>query len=311
LAEDHSWIVLELGASEPGHILKLAEIAHPKIGVITSIGPAHLASFGSVAMIAQSKWELMESLPSDGMAVVPWGEPTLEPLIRSFTKRLVFFGEDSSCAVRASAIESKDDTRFILHIGSMSAKVQLPVPGRFNVKNALASAAVGWLLGISVDRIAEGLRSFVPPPMRMQTIKHSSGAIFVNDAYNANPASMVQSIWSFMENYSDKERVVVLGSMAELGEESPKLHFHIGTEVGKCTINKIFLFGEETKMVLDGLMAVGRNQRDIVHTNKIEELIEQVRKQLKPNVAILFKGSRVMQLERVIEALQKNAEVNV
>src|SRR4029077_9145618 len=88
----YRWMVLEMGATEPGNIAALAEMAKPTIGIITSIGPAHLVSFGSIKKIAETKWELMDSLPTDGCAIVPWGEPNLEPHIRSFTKKLVFFG---------------------------------------------------------------------------------------------------------------------------------------------------------------------------------------------------------------------------
>jgi len=124
---DHGWLVLEMGASEPGHIASLAEIARPTVGILTSIGAAHLKTFGSLQKVAESKWELLESLPADGCGIVPWGEPTLEPLIRTFSKRLVFFGEDSSCPVRATAVEMRETPRFTLLIGTQSAKVSLPM----------------------------------------------------------------------------------------------------------------------------------------------------------------------------------------
>ncbi|MCB4756018.1 MAG: UDP-N-acetylmuramoyl-tripeptide--D-alanyl-D-alanine ligase [Elusimicrobia bacterium] len=301
---DHRWMVLEMGASEPGNVHALTEIAHPTIGVITSIGPAHLETFGTLAKIARTKWELMDALPSDGVAIVPWGEPALEPHIRSFTKRLVFFGEDSSCPVRASAVEIKETLNFMLHIGAVSTRVFLPVRGRFNVRNALASAAVGWVLNVPVEAIAEGLGHFEPPPMRMEILRHPSGAIFLNDAYNANPASMVNAVSTLMESYFDRRRIVVLGSMKELGEASEKLHFHLGAEVGKCALDAIYLFGPEAEATRDGAVAAGFKPDHVFHTNKIDELIKEVKRQVRPDVVILFKASRAMQLERVVEALK-------
>ena len=108
-----------------GNISQLAELAKPKIGVLTGIGPAHLQSFGSLGKIAAAKWELMDALPFDGTAIVPWGEPLLEPHIRSYTKRLVFFGEDPACPVRATSIELAERIRFQLHIGNEVAPVEL------------------------------------------------------------------------------------------------------------------------------------------------------------------------------------------
>ncbi len=303
VSDTDQWMVLEMGASEPGNISVLTEIAKPRIGVITSIGPAHLKTFGSLEKIASSKWELMESLPFDGTAVVPWGVPLLEPHIRTYPNRIVFFGEDSSCPVRASRIEVGKDVRFILHLASASAEVRLPVGGRFNVNNALAAAAVGWVLERPISEIAERLEKFEPPKMRMEQIHHSSGAIFLNDAYNANPASMIHSVSSLVESFPDESKVVMIGSMLELGDDADRMHFHLGTELARFPLDGVFLYGDEMDKTLDGAIAAGGGKKKIERVHSTEEAADKLKQFLKPNTVILFKGSRGMKLEEIIDAL--------
>lgn len=297
------WMALEMGASAPGNIASLAEVARPTVGVLTSIGPAHLATFGSLTRIAESKWELMESLPSDGCAVVPWGESLLDPLVRSFKKKIVFFGQVSSCPVRASAIDSGEQTRFMLHIGSESAPVRLCLPGRHNVMNALAAAAAGWTLGCSLQNIVTGLENFDPPKMRMQILPHPSGAIFINDAYNANPASAALSIRTLVEMYPKRKRVLVLGSMLELGPESEKYHFHLGVDLAHFSFDHVYLVGEETKSIQEGAVSSGAPAKLFSWRARAEGLAEELRSKLEPNTVFLFKGSRGIQLEKAIDPL--------
>jgi len=272
---------------------------------MTIMVPADLATFENLANIARSKWELMESLSSEGVAIVPWGEASLEPHIHQFNKQIIYFGENTSCTVRASAVEIKEQTHFLLHIGAQSARVHLPVQGRFNVRNALASAAVGWALQIPIENIIEGLNNFTPPPMRMERIYHPSGAVLLNDAYNANPASMVHSVGTLMESFYDRKKIVVLGSMKELGSESEKLHFHLGTEIGKCALEYIYLIGRETKAVRAGAVAVGWPEEKICLCENADDLAKHLKNHLQPDTAILLKGSRAMRLERVIDDLIK------
>ncbi len=303
LSPDDKWMVLEMGASAPGHIANLCEMAKPSIGILTSIGPAHLATFGSLKRIAETKWELMESLPENGTAIVPWGEPLLDPHIRAYKKRIVFIGEDQSCPVRASQIEVGERVRFRLHIGSDSDIVNLPLPGRCNVVNALAAAAAGWVLKYSMTDIVRGLESFEPPRMRMEVTRLPSGAVIVNDAYNANPASMAHAVHSLIESYPERKRILVLGSMLELGEDSDRYHFHLGTEVGRCPVEKVFMLGDEMRQAMDGANSVGAPAGRFVFSEGHDEVAQQLRGMMSPDTVILFKGSRGMKLEKIIEAV--------
>lgn len=303
LKPEHKWMVLEMGASAPGNIAALAEVAHPNVGIITSIGPAHLESFGSIERIAETKWELMESLPGDGTAIVPWGEPHLERLVRSFRKKIVYFGDAPSCPIRGTSVQAGENTKFMLHVASQNAPVTLKIPGRHNVMNALAAAAAGWTLGCSLEKIVRGLENFEPPKMRMQILPHSSGAILINDAYNANPASMMTAVRSLAETYPDQKRVLVLGSMLELGAESEKYHFHVGVELAHFPLEHVFLVGPETKAVLEGAVSAGASRKLFSMFPTVEEIGGELKRYAQRGTAILFKGSRGVHLEKAVEAL--------
>lgn len=307
---NQKWMVLEMGASAPGNIAGLAEIARPTVGIITSIGPAHLATFGSLQRIAESKWELMDSLPSDGCAIAPWNEPMLEPLVRSYRKKIIFFGEDPSCPVRATKIEVGEAVRFLLHIGSQNVQVKLPLPGRVNVFNALAAAAAGWSLGCTIEKIAQGLESFEPPAMRMQVLRHASGCIVLNDAYNSNPASMLQAAQTLAETYPGRRRVMVMGSMLELGDESEKLHFHLGVELARFQLEKVFLVGSETKFVREGAISAGAAPDRFELLESAHDVAGRLLPWVQPNAVILFKGSRGIHLEVAIDSFLKPAAQN-
>lgn len=300
LAPNQQWMVLEMGASEPGHIAALADIAKPKIGVLTSIGPAHLKTFGSLANIASSKWELMDALPFDGTAIIPWGEPLLEPHVRGFSKKIIFFGEDASCPVRASNIEVGEKVRFKLHLAGASVSVSLPVAGRFNVMNALAAAAVGYTLGRPIDEISRSLESFEPPAMRMEPVSNKTGALIFNDAYNANPASMIQSVRSLVESFPDRKKILVLGSMLELGEDEDRMHFHVGNELAKLPLERVFLYGPETQKIFEGAEASGGSPKKFLRLDRHEEIAAQLKSLLNKDTVVLVKGSRGTEMEKVI-----------
>jgi len=171
------------------------------------------------------------------------------------------------------------------------------------VSNALAAAAVGWVNGYAISEIVRGLEGFEPPRMRMEAMRLQNGTIFINDAYNANPSSMLQAVQSLSESYPTKRRVLVLGSMLELGPASDRYHFHLGADIARSSVDKVFLYGEETKSVLEGAQAAGAPADRFVWFATHDEIAEQVSPLMSPETVVLFKGSRGMQLEKVIEAL--------
>jgi UDP-N-acetylmuramoyl-tripeptide--D-alanyl-D-alanine ligase len=305
LREEHQFCVLEMGASERGHLRRLSEIARPQFGIITNIGYAHIEFFGFLDKTARAKWELMESLPKTGHAILPANNPFLSPLISGSPCPITLFGEGPGSQVRALDIkEEREFISFILELGRTSFPVRLHTLGRFNVLNALAAAACAWRMGLEQESIQKGLESFAPAPMRMTVTRHSTGALLVNDAYNANPDSMKASLDSFYEHFKDSRRIAVLGSMLELGKESTRLHEELGLHLKNMPALEVHLTGGETCSTEEGARRAGASNSIMTHQT-LTDLTATLRARLDGRTAVLFKASRGIGLEKVIEALQK------
>lgn len=304
LSADDRFCILEMGASERGHIRRLSEIARPRFGVITNVGRAHLQFFGSVENVARAKWELIEALPADGHAILPWGEALLKPLLPDAPCPVTTFGEDPRSEVRAQNIEEDGSLRFELVLEDRPRPVRLPVLGRVNVLNALAAAACAWRMGLDPDSIAEGLERFTPPPLRMAVVQHPSGAVLLNDAYNANPDSMKAALLSFSRHFEGRERIFVLGSMLELGPDSAALHRELGAFAAGLGAREIHFIGEEASAAAEEARSLGA--RAVLHKTP-DSLEAALRAHLRPGVALLFKGSRAIGLDRLVRTLESKS----
>ena len=297
----HKTCVLEMGASQLGQIHRLCEIARPLYGIITNIGRAHLESFGSLSNVARAKWELVQHLPAEGHGVVPAEEIALNPFRNTARCRLTLFGETAGPDVGAQDIEEEEGLEFTLILGSERGRVRLPIPGRFNVFNALAASACAWRMGAGFENIRMGLESFSPAPMRMSIVRHPSGAILVNDAYNANPDSMRASLESFCRQFKGGERIAVLGGMLELGPEGPELHRALGEFMAGLPLTEVHLLGPESKPIYEGALKAG--VKSLFFHESIDPIRQALASRLHSGVAVLFKASRGIHLEDLIREL--------
>lgn len=303
LDDSHKACVLEMGASEKGNIERLCRIARPQFGVITNVGRAHLETFGSLENTAQAKWELIRSLPSTGHAILPAQDLFLTPLAKTSPCPVTFVGEGPASTVRATTIHENEGLEFTLELGSRPVFIRLPILGRFNVLNALAAAACAWRMGMDSNSIQKGLASFVPAPMRMTLIHHPSGAVLVNDAYNANPDSMMASLDSFCRHFNNRRRLVVLGSMLELGKESRPCHQRVGQFIKSLPPLEVHLIGEEARDIEEGARQAGVSQERIRFHPTFDSLKVALFPQLSARVAVLFKASRGIHLENLVQEL--------
>jgi len=303
LEPDHRFAVLEMGASRPGDIAFLADLGRPRIAVITNIGKAHLEGLGSQDGILKEKRALFDSLPADGVAVINQDDPLLAASANSVACRKVFFGLTALADVRAESIVEEDDAvRFTLNIGGQRMDVKVPLPGQFQVMNALAAAAVAHAAGASLKDIVQGLTSFHPVAMRMEVVKHPSGALLINDAYNANPSSVRASVTSFCHGHGHRPRWLVLGDMRELGTGARQEHHALGQWLATQPLERIFLYGRDTRFVREGLQSKTKTARvDRYHKKRL--LLAELERSLSEKPVILFKASRGMKLEQIITAL--------
>jgi len=310
LGERERIAILELGMNGPGEIWRLAEIARPDVGVITCIAPAHLEGLGSLHAIAEAKAELYRRLAPSAIAVVHADDPLVAAAAACRPGRTVRFGAGApDLDVRAAAVDAQglEGVRFALEIGGRRADIRLAVPGRHNVTNALAAAAAAHALGIDLDAIARGLAAFRPPPMRMQVVRLAGGITVVNDAYNANPASMAAAVATLAASPAAR-RLAVLGEMRELGAEAERHHRALGAAVARAGLDRLFLLGAHAEAVRAGAEAAGMAAERIVVAADHQDLAARLRAHCRPGDLVLLKGSRGAAMEEVLRRLDGERE---
>ena len=296
LRADHATAVIEMGANHAGEIALLAALARPTVGIVTQAGDAHLEGFGSREGVARAKGELFSAL--DGGVAVINADDAYASLWQRLAgeSRIARFGFSEHAEVRADEVQcGADGSEFLLRTPAGSARVQLPLPGRHNVANALAAAAAGHALGLTPVQIAEGLARVEAPKGRVAVKAHASGARLIDDSYNANPTSL-NAAMELLARESGT-RLLVLGDMAELGPDAARLHAEAGARA--------------KALGLDGLHALGSLSQEAVRSfgagatahRELPALVTALRAHLAPGTTVLVKGSRSARMERVVAAL--------
>lgn len=293
LAPSHEFAVLEMGASRPGDIACLADIACPEIGILTNAASAHLEGFGSLENVARTKGELFEALPEYGTAVINRDDAHY-PMWREMAAHCarISFGFDADAAVRA--VETGAGAIGVITTAG-EFELELRLPGRHNVMNALAAGAAALALDVPLDIIREGLAGIGSLPGRLMPHRHPSGWCVIDDTYNANPASVYAGLQVLTG--LNGQPWLVLGDMAELGADSARLHSEIGRSARDLGVKRLFTVG---RAAADSAAAFGKGAS---HFDGHRELIEALLDELEPGVNCLVKGSRSMAMEQVVNAL--------
>lgn len=296
---EHQWAVIEMGMSARGEIARLAQIAAPRIGIITNVGAGHLQQLGGISGVARAKGELFIHLPAGGIAVVNADDPQVCQLPLANGVRRVLFGMAAEAQVRATDIVVNEGlVGFTLHLPEIRVPVQLPLPGRHNVQNALAAAAAAWVLDVPAADIAAGLTEFKSCPGRMELVELPGDLLLLEDSYNANPLSMRAALDSLYDLGRPGRRIAVLGDMLELGQAAHDLHREVGMLVAERA-DWLFTLGELAREIAAGAAEHGLPVERIVSADTVEELLVQLRPILQPGDRLLIKGSRGMRMERV------------
>ncbi len=286
--DDVEAVVVEMGARGAGHITTLCDMARPTVGVVTTVEGVHTEVMGDLEQIARTKGELIEALPSDGLAVLNAEVALVAAMAARSAAPVLRFGEGGD--VRASGVEVDVELRpsFRLESPWGSGSIHLGIRGVHNVANALAAAAAALGLGVPLERVVAGLESSGSSPWRMDLQRASSGLLVLNDAYNAGPASMAAALRSLV-TLPVTRRVAVVGVMAELGDTAPSEHARIAELAESLDVRLVPVATE-----LYGVAPVPDTDEALATLGGLD---------LGDGDAVLVKGSRVAGLEVVAEAL--------
>jgi UDP-N-acetylmuramoyl-tripeptide--D-alanyl-D-alanine ligase len=301
--------VVELGTNSPGEIARLAEICTPDIGVITNIGPAHLEKLGTLDGVLREKGDLLKQLKPDGKAVLNADDQRLMRLAKKIRNPVILFGRGQDATIRAEAVKEKTGgISFDLVLPTARVPVNLNTAGQFMVPNALAAAAVGYLIGLSAPQIKQALEDFRPIPGRMNVFQTENGIHVIDDTYNANPDSMKVAIGTLQTLSANHRKIFIAGDMLELGDQSEALHKHVGKLAAAAGIGRIYITGEFAGAVASGAQNAQMNGR-YIFTGSKDEILEDLKHFLKPGDWVLIKGSRGMAMEDIVKGLKQWAGI--
>lgn len=300
LRAQHAFAVLEMGMNHPGEIRYLTRLASPDVALVNNAQSAHIGLMGSVRAIAEAKGEIFEGLGERGTAIINADDPHADYWRGLNTgRRVLSFGFSPGADVRGEY--QAGEFGGTLHVASTqgSASIALQVPGEHNARNALAALACALAVNVDLQTAATALARFTGVKGRLQRVPALHGGLFIDDTYNANPDSTRAALAVLARQPGRK--YFVLGNMGELGEEGPAMHAQIGLAAREVGVERLFGLGELAREAVSAFGAGG------IHYERIEELLADVENALAPGVTVLVKGSRAMQMERVVKSLSEGA----
>ncbi len=295
LRETHQFAVLEMGMNHAGEIDYLTRLARPDVAVINNALTAHIGYLGSIEAIARAKGEIFNGLKDAGIAVFNADDEHAWLWRESNVRRSVIdFGIRQPAVVRGQYLPSLYGSMLTLVLPDAEFRVELQVPGEHNVMNALAAATAAFALDVSHHSIVAGLSGFSGVKGRLQRKSALHGSTFIDDTYNANPDSVKAALAVLAQQTGKK--VLVLGDMGELGSDAAAMHAQIGLAARAAGVDRLLALGELTKET------VGAFGDGAMHFERIQELLAELENELTAETTVLVKGSRFMQMERVVQS---------
>jgi UDP-N-acetylmuramoyl-tripeptide--D-alanyl-D-alanine ligase len=310
IKSSHQYAVIEMGASAVGEIQYLTQMAKPNVAMINNVMPAHVEGFGSIDNIAKGKGEIYNGLTNTGIAVINIADKYAPQWLEQNSQRqtLLFSANtgvsNAAAHVTAANVKQKYNgcATFDLQLAENSTEINLSVLGMHNVANALAASTCAYALSISIEDIAQGLSEFTGVAGRLQCLKGVNASTVIDDSYNANPNSFCAAI-DVLSSMSAKT-VLIMGDMAELGENSGSEHEKIGCYANEKNIDLLLTLGKQSDKA--SKVFSGHTQ----HFNSIEQLISVAIQQANENTVLLIKGSRSSRMDRVVQALTHRGDLN-
>jgi len=298
LEPGHDLAVIEMGMSHTGEIKALAKIAQPETGVVTSVAPVHLEYFESIAGIARAKYELIESLPARGTAVLNADDEYVSQFGRDFRGKVVMYGAGPGADVRAEKIESRGalGSSFEVVVGSCREPANVTLIGRHNIYNSLAAVAVALQHGFTPSEAVAALSSLAPADKRGEVTQVGDTTV-VNDCYNSNPKAL-DAMVDALAAMPAQRRIVVAGEMLELGLAGDDLHRRSGAHMAERGIDLLIGVRGSAKLMVDAAQKRGMAAQFVATP---EEAGEWLAREARKGDVVLFKASRGVKLERALE----------
>jgi UDP-N-acetylmuramoyl-tripeptide--D-alanyl-D-alanine ligase len=301
--------VLEMGMNRPGEIRRLTEIADPDIGLITNVARVHLEGLGDIKGVARAKAELLERISDKGQVILYGDDDLLMKEALRFKRGIMMtYGLGPDNEIRADKIKSLgwEGTLFDLQCHGESVTIKLKVPGRQNIFNALAAAAIALCVEESFEHIVAGLGRFEGIRGRFMPFSLPNDVILVDDTYNSNPYSLRAALDSIKEITGCNRRLIVgLGEMMELGEETARSHFEAGDMVAESGASYLFAMGDHAGEMVKGALEKGLPPARAVEVKSHQDMAQKIGEVVKKGDLILLKGSRKMGLEKVFQSLKE------
>lgn len=315
ISPDDEAAVIEMGMSEEGEMKRLAALLSLSAAVMTNIGVSHIEQLGSQENILREKWHITDALVDGGYIFLNGDDVLLRE--RAYLcknnynavfgadddrkLRVVTFGHEPHCDYRAENVDADEKgINFDMIHGNTKIHVRLNVLGSHNVNNALVALAVAEFFGVDLKAAADALESYTGVAMRQQITK-KDGVVYIDDSYNASPDSMKAGL-SVLSQMPADYRVAVLADMLELGDDTKEYHRQVGEYAGQSKVDELVLYGELAKYI-----GFGAEQyvKSIRHFDTLDDIKVYLKDTLKPDTAVLFKGSRGMKLNEVVDGLIK------
>ena len=300
LGRRHDVAVLEMGMNRPGEIDRLSEIAKPEIGVVTNVGLAHLEFLGTPENVFKAKTELLKWLPPNGMAVLNADDARLRN-VKGLKSRKTYFGIEKKCDFRATKL-SYVKNRWSFTVGGK--RFRCPLPGKHNIYNALVAIVIARGFGIDLSAVGKRINSFrQASPMRMD-LRRYRDVCFLDDCYNSNPLSMECAVRTLAAYRTGGRKIVVSGDMLELGKSSGVMHETLGRQIASSGVNFLITMGKLSRFTETA--AKHKGMRGVFHAESHRAAADFLKKIVKPKDVVLVKGSRGMEMEKVIEQFMKD-----
>lgn len=312
-------LIVEMGADRPGDIEYLTKFVKPKVGIITAIGevPVHVEFFESPQALALEKKKLIDSLGSDGVAVLNYDDEMVRVMGGNIKAKVLTYGFNERADIRATNYEAKSTdldeegifglVTFKLNYKGSTVPVKLfNVLGEHQVYPALAAATVGIIFNLNLIDISEGLRTYKSLPGRMKLLKGIKNTLIIDDSYNAAPLSTLAALET-LNKFENRRKIAVLGDMLELGQYAPDVHEQVGRKAAEVA-DLLFTVGERAKFIAKGAGGKGMEKNRIFEFCTSDEAAKSIQEKIQEEDIILIKGSRAIKMEKIVKEIMAEPE---